>query len=90
MSLNFQSKVGFIQFMSTSIYIAGNMKNTVLETLLIDYSREKSSKMEHLIIRMLAKKYENNPKPPDVKYYNLVKLYLMHNHANICKELLYK
>ena len=90
MLIKSQSKAGFIQFMSTSIYIAANMNNTVLETLLIDYSREKSSKMEHLIIRMLAKKYENNPKPPDIKYYNLVKLYLMHNYTNICKELLYK
>ena len=85
-----KSNAGMIQFMATSIYIARNMKNTVLETLLIDYAREKNSKMIYLMIRILAHKYQTDMRTEDIAYHNIIKRYLTYNSSSICKELLYK
>lgn len=85
-----KSNAGIIQFMATSIFIAKNMNNTILETLLIDYARENNSKMIYLMIRVLAHKYQTDMRTEDIAYYNIIKRYLTYNSSNICKELLYK
>lgn len=85
-----KSTAGLIQFMATSIYIAKNLNNKVLETLLIDYARETNSKMIYLMIRVLAHKYQTDGHVEDIAYYNIIKRYLSYNSSMICKELLYK
>ena len=80
---------GFIKIMSISICIAREMDNKVLEILLSDFAKEKTTNKQLLLIYLLCYSYGKNGKVADTPIYKLIKSHMTANETQICKKLLY-
>jgi len=65
------------------------MENSVLETLLYDFAKEKTNSKQMLLINLLSHSYGKNEEITETPIYKILKDHMLANKTQICKTLLY-